>query len=190
MSEAFMASNGIDVQWAGSLGCDQILRIGAHGRVSADLPEWQALREFFCAERDEELGRWRWPENPKWIVYAKRPGFSPVGNADLLVVNEVDGCAMEYITADDDGATYVGPDERAAKAARAYLDYLDARPESRPWEDAKPGEVWVLSFRDHESPWVAEGGDYRHLFRRGDQSITKVHMDITAGRRIWPEDAS
>lgn len=31
--------------------------------------EMQALREFFEHERDEALGRWRWPENPDCVVY-------------------------------------------------------------------------------------------------------------------------
>lgn len=84
--------------------------------------------EFFQAKRDEELGRWRWPENPQWVVYAKRPGYSAIGTADLLVINEADGSAMEYVATDDDGTCYTGREESAAEAGRAYFEAHPERP--------------------------------------------------------------
>lgn len=150
----------------------------------------QALREFFQYERDEELGRWRWPENPEWIVYALRPGFSAYNGADLLVVNEVHGASMEYVRALDDGTEYVDADERAAKAARAYFE---AHPEPKPWKDAKPGEVWVLTTDSEggEHAWFVDP-DYsggRFVFVGGLSNIPLDHPDITAARRVWPESS-
>lgn len=138
------------------------------------------LREFFQDERDEELGRWRWPENPEWIVYPRRPGFAPLGDADLLVINEVHGASMEYVAADDDGTEYVGVDEAAAKAGRAYFE---AHPEPKPWEDAKAGEIWVLTF---------PGGTFPATVRNDllfyDNYGNRLHLGrVSAARRIWPE---
>ena len=44
----------------------------------------QALREYFIAERDRELGRWRDPENPGWVVYLS-------DDKSFVVTDEVTG---------------------------------------------------------------------------------------------------
>ena len=144
--------------------------------------------EFFQAKRDAELGRWRWPANPQWIVYPRRPGFVPYGDADLLVINEVDGSAMEYVATDDDGTCYTGREEPAAEAARAYFE---AHPERKPWEDAAPGEAWEITYTALASPQVTK------VAIRTDRNTWKTDVlemefnhAITSARRIWPEDAS
>ncbi|QMU97811.1 hypothetical protein FVO59_11795 [Microbacterium esteraromaticum] len=86
----------------------------------------QALREFFRAERDEELGRWRWSERPEFVVHQ--------GDDILLVVNELTG---ESVKRNGLYAHDVAGDAAAA--------YRDAHPEPKPWHDAKPHEVWTIS---------------------------------------------
>lgn len=143
--------------------------------------------EFFQAKRDEGLGRWRWPENPEWVVYPKRPGYSAYNGADLLVINERHGSSMEYVRADDDGTEYVGLDEPAAEAARAYFE---AHPERRPWENANDGDIW--EFEDGQ--YIADRGRFFRLplVPPTDPSWRPAGFasNFTAGSRIYPEDAS
>ncbi|MDR6691374.1 hypothetical protein J2X55_002286 [Microbacterium sp. 1154] len=62
---AFTASNGISVTPSASIvGGTSVNDVALHKR------EADALREFFQAEADERLGRWRWPENPAYVVAA------------------------------------------------------------------------------------------------------------------------
>lgn len=63
--------------------------------------EMQALREFFQAETDERLGRWRDPEQADFVVYGP---FEPdeIGY-DLIVVDEQTGERAQYRRSEDDG---------------------------------------------------------------------------------------
>ena len=45
----------------------------------------QAAREFFQAERDEELGRWRDPENPNMVAYRTPEDDDGCGRCILLL---------------------------------------------------------------------------------------------------------
>jgi len=91
-----------------------------------------ALREFFRAEEDERLGRWRWPENPDYVVY-------PDGTS-RRVVKESTGQTMQVSYHDRKVMTtyldsYVG-------AARAF-DSAHSQP--KPWHEAQPGQVWLVN---------------------------------------------
>lgn len=148
-----------------------------------------AAREFFLHERDQELGRWRWPENVDYVVY-------PVGDETVDVLRERSvsdksrGPGRQAGIARDQAATWDKDySQNFYAAARAYFA---AHPEPKPWHDAKPGEVWVLAVDGleemvmvvHESKY----GGYR--FRLNDREGTVYALDtpaIRAGRRIWPE---
>lgn len=159
-----------------------------NGYLGADVV--MDAEEFFQAKRDAELGRWRWPANPQWIVYPRRPGFVPYGDADLLVINEVDGSAMEYVATDDDGTCYTGREEPAAEAARAYFE---AHPARKPWEDAKAGDVWVIEVEGVESYAVHVVAEFFGAVSFQTPTGRKVDMNnsaFTGFRKIWPEDAS
>lgn len=166
--DKFTASNGVEVKRRRN----EVVFTGGMYIVAA---EELAAREFFQAERDEALGRWRWPENPNVVAWASRR------------TNEKD------VTVFDEAAGYVGYFERAdvtdahfgegliRGAARAYFE---AHPERKPWEDAKPGEVWLLTLPEiGENAYVA--GD--HTFTSFDHSLTFGAFRIISGRRIWPE---
>ncbi|MBP5800770.1 hypothetical protein J2D78_01605 [Microbacterium maritypicum] len=69
--------------------------------------------------------------------------------------------------------------------------FFEAHPERKPWEDAKTGEAWEITYTTLVGPEV------RKVAIRTDYNTwkTDVHdMDfdyaITSARRIWPEDAS
>lgn len=145
-----------------------------------------ALREFFQAERDEALGRWRWPENPTYVVYpnpdeAFEKMFGP--NLDLVILRELDGMTKGYVRDEDQG----GPpmDHRAGHIAAARA-YFEAHPERKPWSSAQVGEVWAVTIDGVERALLVD----EEQFTDGNEGWYFAEPEITAARRIWPEDAS
>ena len=129
--------------------------------------EMQALREFFRAERDEELGRWRWPDNPSYVVYAKDGG-------DLVrVAQDADGGAFTVHRRD------AGLEEATHPAWRAARAYFEAHPERKPhpWDNAERDEVWLFKSEGNGRAlaWRAEDGwdviDQRGNYHRGIQDV-------------------
>jgi hypothetical protein len=136
--------------------------------------ELGALREFFRAEEDERLGRWRWPTDPALVVYPSRADW-------VTVVSETDGVASRFRPEDVDVALTLN-----ARAARAYFD---AHPEPKPWHDAEPEEVWILTIDGEEVlALIDEDREFHHRSQRRFRSV--LDESITAGRRIWPEVTS
>ncbi|QOC26079.1 hypothetical protein IC744_06920 [Microbacterium hominis] len=134
----------------------------------------QALREFFQKENDDRLGRWRWPEDPDYVVY-------PIVTGLVAVVEEKNGTTGTFSRSEHTNSGH-------GDAARAY--FL-AHPDPKPWHDAKPGEVWEIEVDGRTHHARVGYGDFAHLFEfNEDASMTKRHSAITAGRRIWPEVAS
>ena len=71
----FTASNGVPVipdRLGGYQLAPESAQMGAITGVNAN--QAQALREFFQKENDDRLGRWRWPENPDYVVYPQEDG--------------------------------------------------------------------------------------------------------------------
>lgn len=137
----------------------------------------ESIEEYFQAKRDKELGRWRWPENPNYLVYPHEDGDF------ALVVSEVSG---------DSTGIYLEADRRTgSNFERAAVAYFAARPEPKPWHDAKPGEVWVLRVRDEseERPYTVGDTGFNGEDIRGEYwgAIPLESHVFTAGRRIWPE---
>lgn len=161
--------------------------------------EAEALREFFRAEEDERLGRWRWPENPDYVVYAPRPGFRPVNSTepcDLFIINEEWGAGLAYL--DAEYSSYDEEDRPFAAAGRAYFD---AHPEPKPWHDAKPGEVWLLRIPtgptfDHAPAVVSSSANGNAIFTAatydaaGTEELALTASQITYATRIYPEEVA
>lgn len=186
----FVASNGIrvyldehgGVEWSGGS------RLGEPKNVVT-----QAFREFFQAERDSELGRWRSKEHPEYVVY-----LAPeCTDYDLRIMCETSGDSMVYTRSEDDGSKRDHPWESTwARVARAYFA---AHPEPKPWHDAKPGEVWALKLDviDAEYAYVRTDGlrvttENGYGWKNLTPNVAPSHMGltaptITAGRKIWPE---
>ena len=139
-----------------------------------DLDTTNALRAFFQAERDTKLGRWRDTENTDMVAY-RTPEEDDDDGRCILLLNEHSG----EFWLDWERLAYSGP-------ARRYFDaHPQPEPEPRPWEDAKPGEVWVLTRWGTAEPFLVTGGE----FITADLAVI-VDLDddsITAGHRIWPE---
>ena len=91
------------------------------------------LREFFQAERDTELGRWRWPDDPRYLVFPLKD------DDEVRVLDENSGqSAAIRRSSFRSGLTHT-------HFVGAALAYFDTRPEPKPWHDAKPGELWEVS---------------------------------------------
>ncbi|MFT4281222.1 hypothetical protein [Microbacterium sp.] len=116
---------------------------GTYPYTIADGEEVEALSEFFRADNDIRHGRWRWPENPDYVVYPRhREGG---GRPDSFrVFQESTGNTWSY-DLKNLGNTRGEPWD----AARAYFD---AHPEPKPWHDPKPGEVWLLTIDGESIP--------------------------------------
>ena len=188
MTDNFKASNGIDiVTYPGAAGITiECLGSGNH-YLTGD--EADAAREFFRHERDEELGRWRWPENPDYVVYpvilpAHEMAFGR--NLSVMVFHERTGVLKGYCREEDQGGQY----REYPNAARAYFE---AHPVKKPWYDAKPGEVWVFTYFDEAEVVAIATMEWPFVttFRgvTGAEFNTK-NAHITAARRIYPEETA
>lgn len=137
----------------------------------------QAAREYFQAERDEELGRWRDPENPDWVCYLAKED-------SVHVFNEQTGNRAFYWLRDSLPARLwlEGAERDSYDAARRYFA---AHPEPMPWDAARPGEVWVLTINGDSHPYRrTEHGTWLSVtpgVYLGDDTIEGAH-------RIWPEE--
>lgn len=170
----FRARNGLIVKPCDNGGVE----VGKPGYRDYTPPEASfALEEFFQAKRDAELGRWRWPENPQFVVY------DLIENV-VAVIDETNGTNATFSR-----GQYGGPSEYG-DAARAYFE---AHPDRKPWHDAEPGELWAINIGDDAdaSNWqgVVVSNEGRFLYRDGG-SVALDQDFIIDGRRIWVKDAS
>lgn len=175
--DKFTASNGLWV-YIGYGGA--ICVNGSTLYDTLDSDHTQAMREFFQHERDQELGLWRWPENPDYVVYPK------VAGELVTVINETDASKSDVSKGPRDHWT--NPTGREKVFEDAADAYFDAHPEPKPWHDAKPGEVWVLTVNGEEYAWSIDTTySDRFVYAGGDFNVPRDHPSITAGRCIWPE---
>jgi len=185
----FTASNGAVVnlrdkdsyKWADVQTVDSTVRL-------ADV-HVEALREFFQHERDAELGRWRWPEHPEYVVYPLEGGAVEVWRETTLGMGKgpgrYPGISRQEVASPRgiDGPSFYD-------AARAYFD---AHPVRKPWHDAEPGEVWALDHGHGERAAIvleASTDTTGRLFSTGPTMFSPLNPTIVSARRIWPEDPS
>ena len=103
--------------------------------------EVKALRAFFQEERDTELNRWRDPENPDMVCY-------PINNrkiADVRVLNERTGELFFY-------SRYNVLNQKFCPSFETATRYYTSHPIVRPWEEAKEGEYWLVTWSHSPTP--------------------------------------
>ena len=154
------------------------LRRAGEGSGVYTLETTEALRAFFQAERDEELGRWRDPENPNMVVY-------PHDDVNTTVHDETTGAYLNWSReqAEDDEYSH----GFGFATARAYFA---AHPEPKPWDAAQPDEIWVLTINNDREEVFRCGENGLYSLKTGNplgSLLSCSHNKITAGRRIWPE---
>lgn len=141
---------------------------------------------YFQAEHDEKLGRWRWPENPHFVVYPAA-GYGHY----VRVLNERDAF-LDVVYRDGQGADTAG----AGEAARAYFD---AHPERMPWADAREGEIWDLDGQQYLAVIDTDGVTVvgPRFFRLpltapsgGKWEPARFPHEFVSGSKAYPEDAS
>ena len=133
-----------------------------------------ALREFFQAERDTQLGRWRSKEHPNWVGYG--------GSHGVTLIDERDGYC-EYTTK---------PSDHGETSDLVATEFFAAHPEPKPWHEAKPGDIWALTDKDGATAqYLADQGRFFKFPllepREPCWQPAGFASDFTAGRRIWPE---
>lgn len=184
MTEKFEASNGVTIVSSSASEYPGYWSLrGKRGGIAVNTDEQQALREFFQQERDDRLGLWRFPKS---VDYCVRELVTKNGR-EISVIHEPSGKAYAFsegILATCAGSTTLDLDEYT----RVALEWFEAHPLPKPWRDAKPGEVWVLTLeKEGEVGAVREyGPDFK--LSLGTKMIPRDGR-ITAGRRIWPEDS-
>jgi hypothetical protein len=175
----FTASNGLKIHLTNAYKTGYTVHPGKTASSSyLSFEEMVAWREFFRAERDEELGRWRSPQYPDYVVY-------PVDENTVRVSNETNGFASKRLRSE----IYDTPQECFDTPEYVALAYFDAHPEPKPWHDAKPGQVWALTLEDDDGSIteMAAFKDGEGLWRSVlSQSVIQDPF-ITEGHLIWPE---
>jgi hypothetical protein len=183
----YTASNGVRVQMHKDAS---MYFVGPNDALGSDSVE--AAREFFRFEEDERLGRWRWPENQNYVVYpaAHDPNGDLPGGVNVVVDGSGD---MDFYSLSGDFQIPEKPNVTTGKAARAYFD---AHPEPKPWHNAKPGDIWLLSFHGfedtEETPWGVRTGmsvnDAEFVYPPNGNTQPLTSPRIVAARRIFPEE--
>lgn len=150
------------------------LRRAGEGSGVYTLETTEALRAFFQAERDEQLGRWRDPENMDMVAY-RTP-------------EDDDGCGRCILLLDENTGDNHWEWERIA-CSGSGLRYFEAHPDvepHKPWHDAKPGEIWEIGLLElGPSACLVTEGDFVEISKRFEVAIGSSLIE--SGRRIWPE---
>ncbi|WP_136053466.1 hypothetical protein [Microbacterium sp. K5D] len=146
--------------------------------------ESTALREFFQHESDEARGLWRSPSDPTWTAVRR--------NTMIYFQNEDHERSFHFVPKLEGSIRAWSGDLQAL----AY-EYIEAHPERKPWEEAKPGEVWLFRGKGDIKPSAFMKS---HVGWTNSEAVV-VQRDpaLPYGgtrdesfepRRIWPEDAS
>ena len=103
--------------------------------------EAEGVHNFFQKKRDRALGRWRDPVNPDMVCY-------PVDDstlADVRVLDERTGVSYFY-------ARYNVLNQKFRPSFETAVRYYDSHPTMRPWEEAKEGEYWLVTWSHLPTP--------------------------------------
>ena len=153
--------------------------------IALTTADFEALRAFFQAERDQELGWWRDPEEPDWVVYPHK-----YDNDTVVVYNE----RTSSTSFPHRGATETSSGN--CISIRVAKRYFAAHPDEethKPWHDAKAGEYWLVTL-EGAAPIPTTVGNYceNPYFVVGDDDYycpTNDHR-IQNAVRLTPEETT
>lgn len=156
--------------------------------VEINVDPWQsfALREFFQYERDQGLGRARWPENPDYVIYREPEyDYAEDGRCVRILHEPSANVGREWERWSKE------PSCVSEVAAHWYFTEGPGKEPERPWEQAQPGEVWRLTVEGKEQNAVADSSAAGNVwFNTRDNYIRAANPDITAGRKLVNADGS
>ena len=147
--------------------------------IALTTANFETLRAFFQAERDEALGRWRDTENPNVVVYP--------------CLNQDDGYGrVVWVLDEAEMVSGTVLDDRHSHSSASH--YFAAHPDEEPhksWHDAKAGEYWLVAL-EGAAPIPSTVGNYceNPYFVVGDDDYycpTNDHR-IQNAVRLTPED--
>lgn len=172
----FVAASGRKV----SVGRDGSVRfVVANGYLSREAA--YDAEEFFQARRDDELGRWRNPLDPQYVVYPDK--------ADrVTVADENQGTHVVYTRAEVVGR----PRDVLTARGRAAEAYFKSHPVREPWHDANAGEFWTVTHTTEVETCRVDdvNGTLRFVGVEGrglSVSMPVTHHSITAAVRLVAE---
>lgn len=183
----FTASNGVTVRPDDAgLVCHR-----ADGAEVYVGPESSAaLREWFLAERDKELERWRSPSDSRYFVRV----FG--GPNQIEVIFEPKMIRRRYFSrsavgteSEKNWSGIPGPELDAIA-----LEYYAAHPEVPPWARAADGDIWELtsSSLNHGQPaqYLHDGGRFFKLPLLEPRMLgwmaASYPSEFDSGRLVWP----
>ena len=103
--------------------------------------EAEGVHNFFQMKRDRALGRWRDPVNQDMVCY-------PVDDrtiADVRVLDERTGVSYFY-------ARSIILDQKFCTSVETAVRYYASHPIMPPWEEAKEGEYWLVTWSHLPTP--------------------------------------
>lgn len=166
----FTASNGVRIKRAGKelilpdASVVPIWSSASEPAITIRKQVVEAFVEFFQAEADERLGRWRWPENPQWVLY-------PDDDGDVIALDESTGESFGFLTR---ASVDQFPNSQGSPAARAYFK---AHPQPEPLPD-KPGLYTGAHIDGQPSVWWRHGDGSWLLVNTGVRYIGTELRDI------------
>lgn len=144
--------------------------------------------EFFQAQRDLELGRWRCPAEPDWVAQEDEPDV--YGRRTVRLFNER-AFEMHHLNSLVTEGTTSG-ELAKHRVARAFFE---AHPQVKPWHGAQAGEFWQVQHMGMTETCRVDDVYGVLRFTGVDGGATSVTMPVTHhsirhARRMGIEDAS
>lgn len=144
------------------------------------------LRQYILHDRDQELGRWRHKDYPEYVVYPKQEAVTE-SEPGVRVVNEITGRSKDI------GRKVIGACEAVvSRYGKVAQSYFEAHPESKPWLDAKPGEVWLITcgLGAYEDVPAVVARDRKFYFEGyfASHADSIAVADVSKAERIYPND--
>lgn len=163
--EIFTASNGYQLRQNERTGNRIEYRSGSYGSWKSDTATHSfspksvvgtAVSEYLIHLRDLELGRWRDPKFPQYVVYPSDTG----DKNRVRVIDETTGFSYHL------SREGVSGNERYPEISAA-VRYFEAHPIRKPWDDAQPEDIWLIdgtpSYQDCWATWRHVGGNGREI---------------------------
>lgn len=130
--------------------------------------------EYFQLREDARRGRWRSPQHPDFVCYEH--------DGSVFVIDERDGRSVLMQRG------YILPG--LPKYSEVATAYFEAHPEGKPWQDAEPGQAWVLTIKGEEVPAIVDDA-YDFTTPGETLAFGSSDMDVVQDARcIWRGDAS